>query len=87
MRNKIKGADIKDQYFFNNITNNFFFDANNIKIDGKSYKNMFIYYIGCVLIKDLKYVKTSSVNPLYFIFNKVNGYFKVKKLMEINIHC
>ena len=48
---------------------------------------MFIYYIGCVLIKDLKYVKTSSVNPLYFIFNKVNGYFKVKKLMEINIHC
>ena len=48
MRNKIKGVDIKDQYFFNNITNNFFFDANNIKIDGKSYKNMFIYYIGCV---------------------------------------
>ena len=24
-------------------------------------------------IKDLKYVKINSVNPLYFIFNKVNG--------------
>ena len=27
-------------------------------------------------IKDLKYVKITSVNPLYFIFSKFNGYFK-----------
>ena len=27
-------------------------------------------------IKDLKYVKINSVNPLYFIINKVNGYFE-----------
>ena len=27
-------------------------------------------------IKDLKYAKVNSVNPLYFIFNKVNGYFE-----------
>ena len=27
-------------------------------------------------IKDSKYVKTYSVNPLYFIFNKVHGYFE-----------
>ena len=27
-------------------------------------------------IKDSKYVKNSSVNPLYFIFNKVNGFFE-----------
>ena len=26
--------------------------------------------------KDLKYVKTNSVNPAYLIFNKVNGYFE-----------
>ena len=31
-------------------------------------------------IKDLKYVRTNSVNPLHLIFTKVNGYFK-----EINI--
>ena len=27
-------------------------------------------------IKDLKYVKINSVNPLYLIINKVNGYFE-----------
>ena len=27
-------------------------------------------------IKDLKYVKINSVNPLYLIFNKVNGCIK-----------
>ena len=28
------------------------------------------------MIKDSKYVKIDSVNPLYLIINKVNGYFK-----------
>ena len=28
------------------------------------------------MIKDSKYVKINSVNPLYFIFKKVNGYFE-----------
>ena len=27
-------------------------------------------------IKDSKYVKINSVNPLYFIFSKINGYFE-----------
>ena len=27
-------------------------------------------------IKDSKYVKIYTVNPLYLIFNKVNGYFE-----------
>ena len=52
------------------------FDPNNIKLDEKSYKNILIYYIGYVMIKDLKYVKIYSVNPLYLIFIKVNGYFE-----------
>ena len=42
----------------------------------KSYKNIFVYYIGYVTIKDSKYVKTNSVNPLYLIFSKVNEYFE-----------
>ena len=50
-------------------------DPNNIKIDEKLYKNILIYYIGYVTIKDSKYVKINSVNPLYFIFNDVNRYF------------
>ena len=28
------------------------------------------------MVKDLKYVKINSVNPLYLIFSKVNGYFE-----------
>ena len=28
------------------------------------------------MIKDSKYVKINSVNPLKLIFDKVNGYFK-----------
>ena len=42
----------------------------------KSYKNTFIYYNGDVTIKDLKYVKIKSVNPSYFIFSNLNGYFE-----------
>ena len=52
------------------------FDANNIKIDEKSYKNILIHSIGHVMIKDLKCVKIYSANLLYLIFNKVNGYFE-----------
>ena len=52
------------------------FDPNNIKTDEKSCKNIIIYYIGYVTIKDFKYVKIDSGNPLYLIFSKVNGYFE-----------
>ena len=47
-----------------------------IKIDEKTYKDILIYYIGYVTMKDLKYVNISSVNPLYLIFNKVYRYFE-----------
>ena len=50
-------------YFSNNIINIKVFGPDNIKIDEKSYKNIFIYYIGYVMIKDSKYVKINSVNP------------------------
>ena len=33
-------------------------------------------YIGYTTIKDSKCVKFNSVNLLYFIINKVNGYFE-----------
>ena len=78
MSNKVKDIDIKNRtyYFFNDMTNIKNFDPNNIKIDEKSNKNILIYYTGYVMIKDLKYVKINSVNPLYLISSKVNGYFQ-----------
>ena len=51
-------------------------NLNKIKIDEKSCKNILIYCIGYVTIKDLKYVKINRVNPLYLVFNEVNGYFE-----------
>ena len=64
MSNKAKDIDIKNRtyYFFNDIINIKFFEPDNIKIDAKSYKNILIYYIGYVTIKDLKYVKIESAN-------------------------
>ena len=74
MSNKFKNIDI--YYFFNDIMNIKNFDPDKIKKDEKSYKNILIYLIGHVTIKDLKYVKVNSVNPLYLISNKANRYLK-----------
>ena len=54
MSNKVKDIDMKDRkyYFFNDIFNIENLHPNNIKIDEKSYKNILIYYIGYVTIKD-----------------------------------
>ena len=38
-----------------------------IKIDKKSYKNIRIYYIGYITMKDSDHVKINNVNPLYLI--------------------
>ena len=77
MSNKVKDIDIKDRtyYVFSDVINIKIFDPNNIKIDEKSYKT-FLIYIGYVTIKNSKYVKINTVNPLYLIFSKVNRYFE-----------
>ena len=54
MSNKVKDINIKNRtyYLFNDIINIENFDPNNIKIDKKSYKDILIYYIGYVTIKE-----------------------------------
>ena len=52
------------------------FDSDLLKIDKKSYKIIDIGYIGYITIKDLAYVNIHSVNPLYLIFDKVDGYIE-----------
>ena len=71
MINKVKDMSIKS-----NIINVKKFDPNNVKIDEKLYKNIFIYYIEYVTFKEQKNVKINSVNPLYLVINKVNRYFE-----------
>ena len=70
----VKDINIKNHtyYFFDDIINVKDFDPNNIKIDKKLRKNIFIYYTGYVTIK--KDLKIYSVNSVYLSFNKVNGY-------------
>ena len=78
MSNNLKDVNMKNHtyYFFDDITNIKDFDPDNIKIDEKSYKNILIYYIAYVMIKNLKYIKVNSLNSLYLILNKMNGYFE-----------
>ena len=52
-------------------------DLNKIKIDEKSYKNILIYYIRYVTIKDSKYWKINNVNSLYLVKSEFNGYFSL----------
>ena len=65
-------------YFFNDMINIEDFDPNLLKIDKKSYKNIDIYYIGYIIIKDSDYLKIKSVNPLYLIIGKVIGHTEEK---------
>ena len=53
-----------------------FLDPNKIKIDEKLYKNILVYYIAYVTVKGSIYVKINSINPLYIMFNRINGYFE-----------
>ena len=52
---KMSNTDIKRHtyYFFHDMINIKNLDLNKIKIDKKSYKNIFIYYVGNVTVKDL----------------------------------
>ena len=74
MSNKEKDIDTKNHtyYYFNDIINITNFDSNNIKKYENSYKNILVYYIRYVTIKDSKYVENISVNHLYIIFSKMN---------------
>ena len=54
-------------------------DSSLLKIDEKSYKNIGIYNNEYITIKKIDdYENIHSVNPLYLMIGKVNGYIKEK---------
>ena len=54
-------------------------DSKLLKIDKKSYKNIDIYYIRYITIKNIgDYESIHSVNPLYLVIGEVDGYIKEK---------
>ena len=77
MSNKFKDINIRKHiYYFCDIINMKNFDLNKNRVNEKSNKKILIYYTGNVMIKDSKYLKINSINPLYLIINKVNEYFE-----------
>ena len=84
MGNIVKHINIKIHAydFLDDIINIKNFDPNNVKIDEHWYKNILIYYIVYVTIKDSKYVKINSV--LYTLCS-TKWMDTFKKLMKISI--
>ena len=80
----IKQINIKNQiyYFFNDMINIKDLDPNLLKIDKKLYKNIDIYYIGYITVKDSDHVKINIVNSLYLIISEVDGYINEKNGSE-----
>ena len=58
------------------MINNKNLDSNLLKMNKKSYKNIDIYRIGQITTKDVDYINIHSVNPLYFIIDKADGYIE-----------
>ena len=79
MRN-IREINIKNQtyYLFNDMINIKDFNPSLLKIEKKSYKSINICYIGYITMKDFRYLKIKSVNPLHLIINEIDGYIKEK---------
>ena len=56
--------ETRTYYFFDDMINIKDFDPSLIKIHKKSYKNISIYYIGYIIMKDSDHVKINSLNPV-----------------------
>ena len=66
-----KQINIKNRtyYFYNDIIDIETFDSNMLKLDKKTYKNLDIYNIGYVTIKQIGYgYDINSVNPFMFAY-------------------
>ena len=48
------------------------------------YKNIDIYYIGYIIMKDSDYEKIKSVNPLHLIIREKDGHFERNSIEEKN---
>ena len=54
------------------------FEQNLLKVDKKTYKNIGIYSIGYITMKDSDHAEIKSVNLLYIIINQAEGSISAK---------
>ena len=74
--------ELKNQtyYFFNDMINIKNFDSSRLKIDKQSFKQIDIYCIGYISMKIIgDHESVYSVNPLYLIVGKADGYIEEKR--------
>ena len=68
-------------YFYNDKINIKDFEPNLLKIDRKPYKNIGIYNIGYITVKNIDDLeKIYSVNHLYLLVNHASGYIEEKDM-------
>ena len=65
-------------HFYNNLVNVLNFEASSLKLGQKTWKGIDIYYVGYVDKDKPSGWRVNSVNPLYFLINKVYGYVSEK---------
>ena len=78
---EVKQINIKNRtyYFYSNMINIKDCEPNLLKIDRKSYKNIGIYNVGYITIKEFDDCENIySVNPLYLSVNPARGYIEEK---------
>ena len=77
MSNKLREIDMKNRtcHFFHDMINIKNLHPNKIKIYENLYKTILIHHIGYQMVKNLRYTKSNSANPLYLIIDKINEYF------------
>ena len=78
---EVRQINIKNRtyYYLNDIIGLKKFDARQLKIDKKSYKNIGIYNIGYITKKRIDNCKNiNSVNPLYLLIDHASGYIEEK---------
>ena len=76
---KVKQIEIKNRtyYFYKDMTNIKGFDSKLLKIDKKSCKDIGIWCIGYITIKNIDdFENIHSVNSLYLMIGKLDGYIK-----------
>ena len=81
---EVKELNIKNRtyYYFNDIIDIKDFQSNLLKIDKKQYKDIDVYYIGYITIKNFGDCQNiHSVNPLYLKFILLQDILK-KRMMK-----
>ena len=78
---QVKEINIKSQtHFFDDMIDTKNFHPNLLKLDKKSHKDIDIYYIGYITIKNFSDCENIySTNSLYLIIHSATGHFKEKK--------